>query len=254
MIRVNFQPMQKADRSDDGSLLVHSVFWTIQGEGPNAGKRAVFLRLGGCNLECPGCDTEYTNGSFRDSVDEIMRRISIAHGSHTTQPCLVVITGGEPFRQNILPLVNKLIVDGYTVQVETNGTLGLNLSHVTRETFLKLQVVCSPKAAKVHESLHHFITAYKYVVNADDIDFNDGLPLSVLGMPARPARPHADFEGTVYVQPAEEKSGLARIQDLGLARASANQANTNNLNAAIDSVMQFGHTLCLQTHKIAGLE
>lgn len=251
MIPVNFQQPTKADRSDDGSLLVHSVFWTIQGEGPNVGKRAVFLRLAGCNLQCPGCDTEYTDGAERLGADAIVQRVRSAHMHHTSEPCLVVITGGEPFRQFLPPLINKLIGERYSVQIETNGTLGLSMSHLIREAIIRLEIVCSPKAGKVHESLHDFITAYKYVVNSDDIDEMDGLPLSVLGMPARPARPHAGFEGTVYVQPAEEYSGDKNWENKPITRKSQSGLN---LKAAIDSVMRFGYTLCLQTHKIAGLE
>jgi 7-carboxy-7-deazaguanine synthase len=243
MIKINHQPIEKADRSDDGSLMIHSLFFTIQGEGPNVGKRAVFLRLAGCNLQCPGCDTEYTDGAFRESVESISTRIRSAHLAYTTKPCLVVITGGEPLRQNILPLVNSLIAEGYPVQIETNGTLGLSLSHVQAKTFRELQIVCSPKAGKVHESLYMFITAYKYVVNWGEIDPGDGLPTSVLGMPNAPARPHAGFEGTVYVQPADEDR-----------QKHAQVNNAQNLKAAVRSVQTFGHTLCLQTHKIIGVE
>lgn len=247
MIQINFQKPEKVVRSDDGSLMVHSVFRTIQGEGPNSGKRAIFLRLAGCNLQCPGCDTEYTDGAFRDSLSGIMARIRLAHAAYTAEPCLVVITGGEPFRQPIAYLCDLLGRNGYQVQIETNGTLGIP-EEMGRTQWLTSnyppQIVCSPKAGKVHADLFDYITAYKYVVNADDIDDEDGLPLSVLGMPARPARPHHGFEGTVYVQPADEPANT---------KFNSMLANESNMRAAINSVMRFGHTLCLQTHKIINL-
>lgn len=244
MIPINFQSPTKAERSDDGSLLVHTVFFTLQGEGPNVGQRAVFVRLAGCNLQCPGCDTEYTDGATRESPEGIARRIAVAHGDYTSSPCLVVITGGEPFRQQLIPLINLLLGLGYRVQIETNGTLGFsNLTSLCNKAWRELEIVCSPKAGKVAENILPFITAYKYVVNADDISDEDGLPLSVLGMPAKPARPQFDFEGIVYVQPADETLG-----DL-----SGVHKNHFNLQAAINSVMKHGYTLCIQTHKIAGL-
>src|SRR3954467_9071958 len=51
-------------RSDGNSLSIHSIFYTLQGEGPYSGCPAVFMRLAGCNLQCPGCDTDYTSGQI----------------------------------------------------------------------------------------------------------------------------------------------------------------------------------------------
>lgn len=236
MQRVNFQPISKIVRSDGSSLSVHSIFFTIQGEGPNVGKPAVFLRLSGCNLQCPGCDTDYTVGARMESVDSIVSQIRMAFGDYAGER-LVVITGGEPFRQSLELLLNVLFDSKYSVQVESNGTTGItNLTHISKAVWHNLQIVVSPKAAKIHENLKPFITAYKYVLDANNIDSEDGLPECVLGLPGRPARPHEDFEGEVYVQPADEW----RYAD--------------NLKAAIDSAMKFGYRLCLQTHKIAGLE
>ena len=65
----NGQPIEKVQRTFDGTLEVHSIFKTIQGEGPFCGTPAVFIRLAGCNLQCPWCDTclLYTSPSPRDS-------------------------------------------------------------------------------------------------------------------------------------------------------------------------------------------
>ena len=54
-MKTNTQEPEKIDR--DRHLDVHSIFHTIQGEGPYCGHPAVFIRLAGCNLQCPGCDT-----------------------------------------------------------------------------------------------------------------------------------------------------------------------------------------------------
>ena len=57
----NTQPAEKQVKSSGLILAINSIFYTIQGEGPFAGSPAVFVRLAGCNLQCPMCDTEYTS-------------------------------------------------------------------------------------------------------------------------------------------------------------------------------------------------
>ena len=55
---INKQPIEKREPSYEGTLQVHSIFKTIQGEGPFCGTPCVFVRLAGCNLQCPACDTD----------------------------------------------------------------------------------------------------------------------------------------------------------------------------------------------------
>ena len=92
------------------------------------GVPSVFLRLATCNLACSWCDTKYTwdwqNFDYQTEVveldrDEVQRRIRAFNCSH------VVITGGEPLLQqaDLEPLVGTLSADGYTFEVETNGTI-----------------------------------------------------------------------------------------------------------------------------------
>lgn len=239
MQRINFQKPMKRDRIDADTLLVHSIFQTIQGEGPNVGRPAVFVRLGGCNLQCPGCDTEYTSGTVYMDPQTIVDKISA--NCESLKPGLVVITGGEPFRQNIVPLINLLVNNGFEPQIETNGTLPITNSQLlTVKAALLLQIVVSPKSGKVATwSLLPWVTAYKYVINGDQVDAKDGLPKAVLGMRYRPARPPSDFHGTVYIQPADENSIII---------------NADNQRAAINSCIKHGYTLCIQTHKILHLE
>ena len=104
------------------------IFHSIQGEGVSMGVPSVFLRLATCNLTCRWCDTKYTwdwqNFDYQTEVveldgDEIIRRVRAFHCSH------VVITGGEPMVQqaDLEPLVESLAAEGYTFEVETNGTI-----------------------------------------------------------------------------------------------------------------------------------
>jgi organic radical activating enzyme len=248
MKQINFQPISKSERNgnDGNSLLVHSIFLTIQGEGPHVGKPAVFIRLGGCNLQCPGCDTEYTNGAQVMSIDEIedrVRAVYLVPACDATP--MIVITGGEPMRQNLIPLVNRLCPN-YKVQIETNGTLGFyGTVSLSQAVWKGLDIVVSPKSGKVAENIQPFIVAYKYVLDRDHIDPTDGLPTSVLGMPGAPARPFDDFEGEVYVQPADQEPHASGWAHRG--------ENRKNLDATIDSAIKYGYRLCVQVHKVAGL-
>lgn len=231
-MRVNIQPISKRDHSPDGSLLVHSIFHTIQGEGPLTGHPAIFVRLAGCNLQCPQCDTEYTEGARRMSATEVYAKIEALHPG----PRLVVITGGEPLRQDITTLCWLLRDADYHVQVETNGTLPPPIGLPNDVWF-----VMSPKAGKVNEHALFYTIAFKYVLNADDIA-PDGLPGKVLDHSCHPhvARPPDTWDTrAIYLQPADVKDEAA---------------NRRNLQACIASCMAHGYTLQLQIHKILNME
>ena len=119
-----------------GTLTVSEVFGpTVQGEGPAAGLRAVFLRLGRCNLDCWWCDSRYTWDwdSFDPLAELAELQTSAVLADLVARGCrLVVITGGEPLlqRRELLALVRGLTARGITVHVETNGTIppGPNLA------------------------------------------------------------------------------------------------------------------------------
>lgn len=221
----NTQPPEK--QVDDKLIDVIQVWPTIQGEGPFAGWRAIFVRFAGCDLQCSACDTDYTTGRAKKSVEEIASKVFLHH------PRLVVITGGEPYRQTALvSLVNKLFSwDGdLQIQIETNGTYYLP-GLLGRPG---ITIVCSPKTPKLHK---HFVpNCYKYVLQHGKVDPNDGLPTVTLGNMNHPARPEPGIP--VYVQPLDE-CDKAR--------------NQLNLQAAVESVQKFGYILSIQSHKLAGL-
>jgi 7-carboxy-7-deazaguanine synthase len=235
---LNSQPIEKLDLRADGSLDVHSIFYTIQGEGPFTGQPAIFLRLWGCNLQCPGCDTDYTSARERVSVLHLCNRIyELIEDECPGAPLpLLVITGGEPFRQNITVLANLMVSRGFKVQVETNGTLPPD-----EDLFRDVAIVCSPKTGKINLLLEKRITALKYVVKAGCIDRKDGLPIRALDHPCSPvvAKPPTRFDGKIYLQPFDEGNP---------------HATRHNMNAAVNACKAFGHTLQIQTHKIAGIE
>jgi len=234
---MNLQPIEKRTKSADGLLSLHSVFHTIQGEGPFCGTPSVFVRLAGCNLQCPACDTDYTQGRRAASVQEILDKVQEYQSSG-----LVVITGGEPFRQDITRLLNVLTDAGFYVQIETNGTLQpVEYPYNTIPGIRAgVYVVCSPKAGKVHPRINDVACCFKYVIAHDSIH-DDGLPLRALEHRASPyvARPPKNWARPIYLQPMDSKD---------------EELNRLNLRAAIDSCMKFGYILQLQIHKIIGME
>lgn len=214
-------------------LQIHSMFYTLQGEGPFAGAPALFIRLAGCNLQCPNCDTEYTEGRTTESSRDVFNRAVSMVQDLPLRP-IVVLTGGEPFRQDIRLLCDLLIDEGFTVQVETNGTL-------YREVHPDVVIVCSPKTGSINKKLLPRIAALKYVLTPGSVDPDDGLPLLVLGHPASPkvARPPEGFKGTVYVQPVD--TGWSYV-------------NGEAQKLAVRTALKHGYRLCLQIHKTLGLE
>ncbi len=187
------------------------------------------------------------------TVVEIFDAIGRVSGGSKTN--LVVISGGEPFRQNLSYLVNQLHHNNVQVQIETNGSM-----KAQGEFDIKPVVICSPKTSKLHPDMLPLIDAYKYVV--DHLDFNpeDGLPTRALGHKATPqlARPHDGFKGTVYIQPMDMDfvyTAEARDADEKWDLSHEGKAhNKQNLKLCIDSAMRFNYTLQLQVHKIIEME
>lgn len=226
----NQQPTEHIDHDDGSALDVIEIYHTIQGEGPFVGWPAVFVRLAGCTLQCPLCDTNYTEGRNRIETLSLVTAIRAATRKNTK---LVVITGGEPFRQTIGPFVKELINCGYKVQIETNGTV-YDESMKVAWFNPALTIVCSPKT-KVHHLLYPHISCYKYVLSADRIDVRDGLPTHVLGLNTRPDRPHSGFFGRVYVQPAD---------------VSDYKMTFDNITTCVNVCQEFGYILSVQVHKV----
>jgi organic radical activating enzyme len=148
---------------------------------------------------------------------------------------LAVITGGEPFRQNIAPLVVQLLQRQLKVQIETNGTLWVDIPDHN-----DVHIVCSPKTAVIHEKIKERVSAYKYVIAESSTDPDDGLPVystQQAGVISRLARPGKT--DSVYVMPLDSFEP---------------EQNNKNQQAAAQVALRFGYNLTLQTHKILGLE
>lgn len=238
MPTLNIQPPEKpAAVEQDGAVDVHSIFLTIQGEGPFTGTPAVFVRLAGCNLgqfSCPLCDTNYTSNRKKLLPETVLSQVcETLDTAGAGDVSLVVLTGGEPFRQHIEPLVSALLNTAFVVQIETNGTLYRELPYSHPD----LTLVCSPKTPRLNPQLERQIAAYKYVVKTGAMDM-DGLPACTMGATLPLARPWSPSI-PVFLQPLDEGD---------------NEKNKANGQAAVQSCLQHGYRLSLQLHKILGLE
>lgn len=219
-------PIRKPLKGDGTTLEVQEVFSTLQGEGIYTGWPAVFLRLGGCNLACNFCDTEFESFapmSLAAVLDEIEDQSLNDAGVRIRN--LVVVTGGEPFRQPLVPLCEALIRRGFLVQIETNGTLFQKLPD-------SVDIICSPKVSQgryhaIRADLLPRISAFKFIVSAQDKFYNS--------VPSVGQEVHRT---PVYVQPMDEKDGVL---------------NRKNQQHAVALAQQYGYRLSLQTHKIVGI-
>lgn len=245
-------PIRKQVLDDGSKLRVQELFYTIQGEGPFSGSPAVFLRLAGCNLACSFCDTDFESG-YDNLVptEEVVRRVfDLLKEFQPIQP-LVVLTGGEPLRQNIVPLLDALMLPhsnriNLRVQIETAGTVfpeGLSRERYQYLGQHHLTIVCSPKTKKVNPRLAEECWDWKYIIDAQDPDyFGDGLPSVTTQSddqaPYKVYRPEmlGSFSGeTIWVQPCDEKDDVR---------------NQKNLDRAKDISMKHGYRITLQTHKL----
>jgi len=235
----------KAEHGTGDALLVNSIFATIQGEGPFTGMPAMFVRLTGCNLRCHFCDTEFESGAPM-SVREIRDAIDVRCNGKRIK--LVVLTGGEPMRQQVVPLLKDLTRRGFHVQIETAGTLcppGEELE--TLVELGKVSLVCSPKTGSINPRIEKLCHHYKYIIRVGEINPEDGLPrvsTQIKNHGARIWRPDPDMFAQVWLQPcAEYLDGQPDPRATGM-----NQA------LCVELAIKHGYRISLQTHKILGVD
>ncbi|MHA3842112.1 7-carboxy-7-deazaguanine synthase [Sphingomonas aestuarii] len=208
------------------SYAVKEVFLTLQGEGANAGARAVFVRFAGCNLwtgreadrasaVCKFCDTDFVGmdgtggGRFADA-DALADAVAAEWGEGADKR-FVVLTGGEPMLQVDAALVDALHARGFRIAIETNGTLPVEPG---------IDWICvSPKAGSDVVQTRGDELKLVWPQPGSDIDAIEGW----------------DF-ANFLIQPMDDVRGEA------------------NVRAAIDFAMARPKwRLTLQTHKMLGL-
>lgn len=202
---------------------INEIFTSIQGEGPDAGKPANFIRLAGCNLSCHFCDTQHDKKELL-TVDQIINQLD-------QKVPLVVITGGEPFLHDLFDLVKELHRRVFHVSIESNGTLGHG-DKLRRYGYY--QTIVSPKpGSKLHVDSEKAI-AYKYIVSVfDSMRKEDGLPQNT--SPPLVGVSHCN----VFLQPMDQQD---------------EEKNKLNMAKAADLCIKFGYRLSIQMHKVVGVK
>lgn len=209
-------------------LRVVEAFHSIQGEGYWTGMPMAFIRLQGCNLSCPFCDTNHKKGSAWSLLDirAFLIKTDIRH---------ICITGGEPMLHSdgLKDLVRYLIRNRYEVHLETNGTI------IDNDIFSRCWVTISPKTDSTDpEERYLHASEVKVLVGPDGIY---GIPTDEFE--------YADQRfpiGYKFLQPIastpDSKSYISSLEDSGV------------LNRIYDIIKLYPTwRLSLQFHKILNL-
>ncbi|MGP5328158.1 7-carboxy-7-deazaguanine synthase [Pseudomonas helleri] len=162
---------------------IKEMFYTLQGEGNQAGRPAVFCRFSGCNLWsgreqdrasaiCTFCDTDFV-GTDGQSGDKFKNAEALAHAidsfwpiSHQNQK-YVVLTGGEPLLQVDAPLILALHKLNFTIAVETNGTItppsGIDWICVSPKSTANLKITKGDELKLVYPQLDSLPSQYEHL-------------------------------------------------------------------------------------------
>lgn len=159
---------------------VSEIFTSIQGEGAHLGKVTTFIRLEGCNLRCPWCDTADKAFDIKPehylTIEEILANV---------KSDFVVITGGEPTIHNLAPLAAALRQKECIVALETNGTNRI------KDDDMFDWITCSPKPP-----------LYELKCHADELKYVCDENLTVEHIKAIRT---IHYEGLIWIQPESHK-------------------------------------------------
>ena len=149
-------------------MQISELFVSLQGEGFFTGTPAAFIRLAGCNLKCPFCDTNFQHTQTLSEQD-------ITRWAVQTGMTHIVITGGEPTLQLTASLLQQLHHEGLFIQIETNGTRPLPPDCQAD------WVTCSPKSPYTNEPIRltHIDELKVIFTSKDDPDNYNHLAASV---------------------------------------------------------------------------
>lgn len=221
-------------------LKINEMFETIQGEGMHTGVPSIFVRLQGCPVGCPWCDTKHTwvidDANLSTPVSVINKQQESDVFFKSTPDALlslfeqqgylakhVVITGGEPCMYDLRPLTALLEANGYSVQIETSGTFEVLCSEET-------WVTVSPKVNM--KGGYEVLTSA--LVRANEIKHPIAMQKHIDELDALLARLPQDKVPTICLQPISQQERATEL--------------------AIRTCIQRNWRLSLQTHKYIGIE
>ena len=219
---------------------VNEIFESIQGEGRFTGVPSVFLRLQGCPVGCPWCDTQHTWPVANEDIITVTQLraknaeapthayMSVAgflneYSKRGYQARHIVITGGEPAMHDLLPLTTELLAQGWSVQIETSGTFAL-LCHT--DVF----VTVSPKINMPGK----FPILPQVMARANEIKHAIAMQKHVDELQALLVECPVTDDTLIYLQPISQQ---ARATELAVA-----------------TCIKHNWRLSLQTHKFIGIE
>ena len=235
----------------ENKLFVTSLFFTLQGEGPFAGKPAVFIRLAKCNLTCSFCDTFFDDGDWL-TFEEIESRVYSTicdywnnqgktaptwaiNGFNSYPGVVLVLTGGEPLLQdNISPFMQRQLAHYGAVQVESNGILDTIVPE-------GVTLVCSPKCSEKNGVAIKYLAPSKTILQrANCLKFvmsakQDSPYSSIPDWAFEWKKNNPDKE--IYVSPMNIYNNLP--QKIKILRADGQKSITMQERSTVDEKMSF---------------
>lgn len=219
---------------------INEIFESIQGEGAFTGVPSIFIRVQGCPVGCPWCDTKHTwdiPPETEQSAAQVLQKSSDSDAwfRATAEQLLgvlraegytakhVILTGGEPCLYNLVPLTNLLIENGFSVQIETSGTFALKAHPDTWVTVspkinMKGGYEVRPELLEKADEIKHPVAMEKHIEELDELLKDKALKANCL----------------VYLQPISQQQRATKL--------------------AVKTCIERNWRLSLQTHKFIGIE
>lgn len=146
---------------------VYNIFTSIQGEGICTGRKAVFIRLAGCNLSCQFCDTAFTQKASGSLMSDFIISGYVEKALEKINTGYIVITGGEPLIQDTASLCQYLLtnISGIDeISIQTNGTLGIE-SFLSLDCLDRITLEISPKIPREYMAIdENYLYKFRCVV------------------------------------------------------------------------------------------
>lgn len=202
---------------------------TIQGEGFHAGTPMTLLRLQGCSVGCPWCDTKYSwphVGKSKLGTKTAAEIVGLVRDAcHRRYPEWVMVTGGEPAEQDLTELAEALTGAGLKLALDTSGTASGHLESRRAWTW----VCVSPKENMPGGK----VILPEVIESADELRFVIGKPAHVEAMEAFIARHRVPWRTLISVQPLSQNKKATEL--------------------CVETAMLHGWRLSLQQNKLMGL-